>query len=340
MKTQFKWINVFSVVFGASLLGVVLSIFMLRHHLVFNDTMRQMFKIGVLLTLMMILVSAVVSSLLYYGLRSNQRRIVQKLQWLILGNYTHEVFQKSTSNVWNSLDYLGVVDEQLNSLSQQLKEYSDSLMAFSDKHQPLALEQEETIILQERQRLARDLHDSVSQQLYAAAMIVSGAKYTLSDMVQLEKQLVILENIINESQKEVRALLLHLRPVSLENKTLSQGLRVLMNEVQQKVDCQIIYDIDDCEVVPTVENHLFRIVQELLSNSLRHAKASRIEVYFKKDNGRLKLRVVDNGQGFDVKEKAMSHYGLQNVKERVNGIGGQITIVSVKYDGTSVDITI
>lgn len=340
MKEKFKWLNVFSVVFGASLLGVVLSIFMLRRHLVFDNPLRQMFKIGVLLTLMMILVSVVVSSLLYYGLRSNQRRIVQKLQWLILGNYTHDVFQKSASNSWNSLDYLGVVDKQLNSLSQQLKDYSDSLMSFNNKHQPLALEQEEAIIVQERQRLARDLHDSVSQQLYAAAMIVSGAKYTLADITQLEKQLVILENIINESQKEVRALLLHLRPVSLENKTLSQGLRVLMHEVQQKVDCQIVYEIDDCDVLPTVEAHLFRIVQELLSNSLRHAKASRIEVYLKQDNDRLKLRVVDNGQGFDVKENVIGHYGLQNVKERVNGIGGQITIVSVKYDGTSIDITI
>lgn len=340
MKTQFKWINIFIVVFGASLIGVVSSVFMLRHHLIFENTMRQMFKISILLTLMMILVSAVVSALLYYGLRSNQRRIVQKLQWLILGNYTHKVFQKHPSNSWSSLDYLGVIDKQLNSLSQQLKDYSDGLIAFSDKHQPLALEQEETIIAQERQRLARDLHDSVSQQLYAAAMIVSGVKYTLSDIKQLEKQIVILENIINESQKEVRALLLHLRPVSLENKTLSQGLRLLMHEVQQKVDCQILYEIDDCDIVPTVENHLFRIVQELLSNSLRHAKASRIEVYLKKANDRLKLRVVDNGQGFDVKETVIGRYGLQNVKERVNGIGGQITIVSVKYDGTSIDITI
>lgn len=340
MRTQFKWINVFSVVFGASLLGVVFSIFMLRHNLVFDNTVRQMIKISVLLFLMMILVSAVVSALLYYGLRSNQRRIVQKLQWLILGNYTHNVFQKDISNRLSSLDYLGVIDKQLNSLSQQLKDYSDSLIAFSDKHQPLALKQEETIIAQERDRLARDLHDSVSQQLYAATMIVSGIKYTLSDSTQLEKQLNILENIINESQKEVRALLLHLRPVSLENKTLAQGLRLLMHEIQQKVDCQIVYEIDDCDVAPTVENHLFRIVQELLSNSLRHAKANRIEVYLKKDNDRLKLRVVDNGQGFDVKETVIGHYGLQNVKERVNGIGGQITIVSVKYNGTSVDITI
>lgn len=340
MKTQFKWINVFLIVFSASVLAILLSIFVLRHQLYFDEGVITLLRLGALLILMLALISSVVSALLYYGLRANQRRLVQKLQWLILGNYTHDVFQKKANQPLATLDYLGIVDDQLNSLSIQLKESADNLLAFSEKHTPLALEQEEQILLEERKRLARDLHDSVSQQLYAASMMVSGAKYTLRHDEAIMQQMTILEKTIDAAQQELRALLLHLRPVDLENKTLSQGLLKLMVELSQKVSIEVVYDIDDCELLPTVESHLFRIVQELVSNSLRHAKATRLEVYLKKDNARVKLRVVDNGQGFDVRKDMIGHYGLQNVKDRVSGIGGQVTIVSVPYHGTSVDITI
>lgn len=340
MKNQFKWLNIFSIVFSASLFAVVVTVFILRYHLVFTKPTTQLLRAGIVLLFLMVVISAVVSALLYYGLRANQRRIVQKLQWLILGQYTNAVFQKQQRTSYAPLDYLGVVDEQLNSLSFQLKDISESLLAFHEKHRPLALEQEEAIITQERKRLARDLHDSVSQQLYAAAMIVSAVRHHAGEDVAIVQQIEVLEKIINDSQREVRALLLHLRPVTLENKTIAQGITVLLNELQPKVGIAIIADIEECDMPSSVENHLFRIVQELLSNTLRHAKATRIEVYLKRDNQRIKFRFIDNGQGFDVKQALVGHYGLQNIKERVTGIGGQINIVSVPYEGTRVDITI
>ncbi|MBS4762307.1 sensor histidine kinase [Carnobacteriaceae bacterium zg-ZUI252] len=340
MKNQFKWLNVFSVVFSAGLFAMIITVFMLRRHLTFTRPTSEMIRLISILFVMLFVISIVVSGLLYYGLRASQRRVVQKLQWLILGQYTHNIFKKQQDTTYAPLDYLGVIDEQINSLSFQLKDISDSLLAFSEKHQPIALKQEEEIITQERKRLARDLHDSVSQQLYAAAMIVSSAKYTIDDSNVLNQQLTILENVINASQRELRALLLHLRPVTLENKTLAQGLTLLLEEVRQKVDVEVISDIDTFDVPTTIENHLFRIVQELISNTLRHSKATRIEVYLKKDNQKIKLRFIDNGQGFDVKQSMIGHYGLQNMKERVHGVGGQMSIVSVAFEGTSVDITI
>jgi NarL family two-component system sensor histidine kinase LiaS len=197
------------------------------------------------------------------------------------------------------------------------------------------------IISQERNRLARELHDSVSQQLFAASMMMSAINQSRANTDDKEtRQLKIVEEMIHQSQLEMRALLLHLRPIALKGKSLQEGMRELLQELSQKVSLEIVWKIEDIPLDKGMEDHLFRILQESISNTLRHAKASKLEVLLIERDDLIILRVVDDGIGFDVEETKAGSYGLQNMYERAVEIGGTMKLVSVKNKGTRLEVKI
>lgn len=194
-------------------------------------------------------------------------------------------------------------------------------------------------LLAERQRLARELHDSVSQQLFAASMLLSALTEQEQDP-KSQKQLGQVEKVVQQAQLEMRALLLHLRPVALRNKTLAEGLEDLILELQEKVYFNIDYQIEEIALSKTEEDHLFRIAQEALSNTLRHAKANEVELLFIARDQLAILRIQDNGLGFDVDGDKTSSYGLRNMAERAVEIGCTYKIVSVPNEGTIVEVKV
>jgi len=208
-----------------------------------------------------------------------------------------------------------------------------------------AVDQEARIqemIEQERNRLARELHDSVSQQLFAASMMMSAINETRqpSENDWEGKQLQRVEEMIHQSQLEMRALLLHLRPAALKNKSLQEGIEELLLELTQKVTMDIKWKVEEFPVDKGVEDHLFRILQESVSNTLRHAKASKLEVLLIKRENMIILRVVDDGVGFDAAEPKAGSYGLQNMHERAVEIGGTLKVISVKNNGTRLEVKV
>jgi NarL family two-component system sensor histidine kinase LiaS len=207
-----------------------------------------------------------------------------------------------------------------------------------------AADQEKLIqemISQERNRLARELHDSVSQQMFAASMLMSAITESQSNMKTIEmKQLKLVEAMIHQSQLEMRALLLHLRPVALHNKTLQEGIQELLVELTQKVPMEITWKLEPVTLDKGIEDHLFRIVQESVSNTLRHAKASSLEVLLLSRDELLILRVADNGVGFSVDESKTGSYGLENMYERAVEIGGTMKIISLPNQGTQLEVKI
>lgn len=197
------------------------------------------------------------------------------------------------------------------------------------------------IVSQERNRLARELHDSVSQQLFAASMLMSAINEAkpLSDDRET-KQLKMVEEMIHQSQLEMRALLLHLRPVALKGKSLQEGMQELLVELSQKVPMTIKWKIEPIPLDKGIEDHLFRILQESVSNTLRHSKATSLEVLLIKRDDLLILRVVDDGVGFDAEMTKAGSYGLQNMYERALEIGGTMKMVSVKNKGTRLEVKV
>ncbi|WPK11843.1 sensor histidine kinase [Lysinibacillus louembei] len=194
-------------------------------------------------------------------------------------------------------------------------------------------------LIEERQRLARELHDSVSQQLFAASMLLS-ALTEQEENAQSKRQLEQVEKIVQQTQLEMRALLLHLRPVALRNKTLAEGLNDLIQELQQKVYFHIEYKLEEIELTKAEEDHLFRIAQEALSNTLRHAKATVVELLFVARDDYAILRIQDNGKGFDNQSDKSTSYGLKNIAERAVEIGCLYKIVSVPNEGTIVEVKV
>jgi len=201
--------------------------------------------------------------------------------------------------------------------------------------------QVQSLIIAERNRLARELHDSVSRQLFAASMLLSAINETRPEANDREtKQLKLVEETIQQSQLEMRALLLHLRPVALKGKTLKSGIVELLTELMQKVSLDISWKLEDIELDKGIEDHLFRILQESVSNTLRHAKAERLEVQLIQRESFIILRIMDNGVGFNVDVRKAGSYGLQNMHERASEIGGILKMVSIKNQGTRLEVKV
>jgi len=261
--------------------------------------------------------------------RAKEKEIEKLLLPLIDGEDLPAIRTSFSKRFYQTVDSLGqLVSTQRKSLQRISNERAEA----QDK-----LIQER--IVQERQRLARELHDSVSQQLFAASMLLSAMSETEKSVVgEVSKPLSQVERIVQQAQLEMRALLLHLRPAVLNDKTLAEGLEELLVELQQKVFFTIKYRLEDVQLSKGAEDHLFRIAQETLSNTLRHSKASEVEVLFVERDGLAIFRVQDNGVGFEQSEGKAGSYGLQNVMERSVEIGGTCRIVSIPSQGTMVEV--
>lgn len=240
--------------------------------------------------------------------------------------------------------------EELSSITERVAKIQKQIIEQTKLSQRMVKEAAEDhenrmqeIIFEERNRLARELHDSVSQQLFAASMLMSAineARSSANTEDRETKQLKMVEEMIHQSQLEMRALLLHLRPVALKGKTLQEGIKELLMELKQKVTLDIEWKIEDFPVEKGIEDHLFRILQESVSNTLRHAKASQLEVLLLKRDGYIILRVVDDGIGFNKDENKAGSYGLQNMYERAREIGGNVKIISLPNQGTRLEVKI
>lgn len=269
-------------------------------------------------------------------------KIEEKLRALSSGNYESSHLNEPIPSANDDI-YVQDIDKEITKIKEKMIEVSSELQIITSRPQYVDGQTREEILELERHRLARELHDSVSQQLFAAMMMMSALTEQVEKTDSSEifrKQLRMVADIINASQSEMRALLLHLRPVNLEEKSLKQGIEQLLKELQNKIQISLKWEIEDVKLSNSIEDHLFRIVQELLSNTLRHAKANELEVYLHKINNNLLLRVIDDGTGFNMNETKTGSYGLNNIRERVAGIGGTVKIISFKGQGTSIEIKV
>ena len=165
----------------------------------------------------------------------------------------------------------------------ELQEVHHKIMTMSAELQELSKQKsadKAEIIELERKRISRELHDSVSQELFAATMILSSVAGSTQNLTkeQIETQTQLVLKVLHSAQNEMRALLLHLRPVELDGKSLAEGLSALTDELQAKISANITVKLADIEASSNIEDNLFRMAQEILSNTLRHSQADHIEV--------------------------------------------------------------
>ncbi|WP_067727191.1 sensor histidine kinase [Oceanobacillus damuensis] len=238
--------------------------------------------------------------------------------------------------------------KEMNGIHQRIDQLEEKLRNQAEHAQRLSTERAherekslQEIVVQERNRLARELHDSVSQQLFAASMMMSAINdANPPEDPTLQKQLTMVEKMIHQSQLEMRALLLHLRPVALKGKSLQEGVEELLQELTQKVPMEIVSKVEAFSVDKGIEDQLFRILQESISNTLRHAKASTLNILLIERDETIILRVADNGIGFDMEKVKTSSYGMQNMKERAYEVGGSFKVISLPDEGTRLEVKV
>ncbi len=221
-------------------------------------------------------------------------------------------------------------------LSHKMQQLTNSLQNTDNAY----LENRQEIIKKERKRIARDLHDTVSQELFASSMILSGVSHNLDQLEknQLQTQLLAVEEMLMNAQNDLRILLLHLRPTELEGRTLSEGLSMILKELVDKSNIKVTYREDIGSLPKTIESHFFRIAQEFISNTLKHAKAKHLEVYLYQRENEVAFKMIDDGLGFDMDTVRDLSYGLKNIEDRVNDLAGTVTFISAPNQGVVMDI--
>ena len=266
--------------------------------------------------------------------------ILLLLLWIILDENSKRGINQNLRYILNNQTVKVDESTEINANLLRLSDKMEHLTTSLQNTENARILNSQEIIKQERKRIARDLHDTVSQELFASSMILSGLSQTAEDLKpdQLHVQLKAVEEMLQNAQNDLRILLLHLRPTELENKTLSEGLDMILKELTDKSNIEVVYRKNFKELPKTMEEHIFRIVQEFISNTLKHAHASRLELYLFQTEAELQLKMVDNGIGFDTDEVRDLSYGLKNIEDRVDDLAGTTKVLSEKEQGVSMDI--
>jgi signal transduction histidine kinase len=203
----------------------------------------------------------------------------------------------------------------------------------------------ELAILEERTRLARELHDSVTQSLFSVHCQAGAvATYLDRDVERAREELGDLRRTAHEALQGMRALIFDLRPVSLKDAGLAAALRDQVEQVRRTGGPELLFEEHGtCSLPLSAQEHLFRIAQEALRNAVRHARAERIVVSLATDAECLELCVSDDGRGFDPEALAAGDhrsFGLIGLRERVRLLDGSLDIESGPGQGTQVRVRI
>lgn len=290
---------------------------------------------GLFILIIAILFGAVTGWIIGAAIRQKSDAVAESLFEIEKGNYDIAISQTKQNDEFLSIWH------RIEGISRRFKEQAIVYQKFANERVEWNSQLKEEVLTKERNRLARELHDSVSQQLFAATMLLSAINQNPDPTSEAAlKQRRLVEEIINEAQSEMRALLLHLRPIQLEGKSLKAGMEEILSELTSKLPLEVVWNIQDVMLDKGVEDHLFRILQEAVSNTLRHAKASLLEVTLKQINQVVFLKITDNGRGFDLEKQKSGSYGLNNIKERASEIGGTAKILSILGKGSSIEVKV
>ena len=254
----------------------------------------------------------------YFTARGMTRRlyhIAQATDHWSRGDFTTFIQERSQ-------DELGQSAQRLNRMAEQL--------------QNLLHTRQELATMAERNRLARDLHDGVKQQVFATAMQLGAARALMDqDAKAARKHLDEADQLTRQAQTELAAIIRELHPATLEIRGLAPAIREQIDDWSRHNKIDVVVRIADNGPLPKdVEQCLFRIAQEALSNIARHSQATQVEVELAYDQRNVSLTISDNGIGFDVASVEGTGVGLRSMRERIEALGGDFRVVSKQGQGT------
>jgi signal transduction histidine kinase len=229
-----------------------------------------------------------------------------------------------------------LLNENEQAFLRAISKWIGGVAAFERRSQQMRTQ----IITEERERIGMDLHDGIIQSLYGIGLSMENVRLNVEQgknetVTQIEKSLEALQSAI----ADIRAYIMDLRPRQLRHSNLFDGIQSLIREFRANTMVEVELE-GSAEEVRNLEGEqieaLYHIFQEALSNTAKHAKATRVSVRLWRRDDRLLLRINDNGQGIEQPRpgRRIGH-GLANMKARAEGVGGGIEVISVRKQGTT-----
>jgi signal transduction histidine kinase len=244
--------------------------------------------------------------------------------------------------VWGTLSVLGMNPAQFGDEEVALLTSVGEEIGLVVENARLRRQAERLLLVQERNRLARELHDSVTQSLYSVTLFAEAGRRTAAAERNDEASEYFSQigETVQQALKEMRLLIHKLRPSILAKEGLVRALQQRLNSVEGRagVKSQLIVE-GETRVSPSLEDALFQIIQEALNNALKHAMATEVHVGLNFLNReQVVIQIKDNGRGFDPASAADSDgMGLTSMQERAESFGGTVTIQSTPGQGSTVE---
>jgi signal transduction histidine kinase len=191
----------------------------------------------------------------------------------------------------------------------------------------------------ERARISRELHDSISQDLFSLSLLAGGMRKALPEGSGLRPEAQTMERTAARAMREMQALLLELRPVVLDDLGLVPAIAELCGAYEERLGIRVEPALADVRLEPVAESAVLRIVQEAVGNAVRHGVPEKVRVTLAGGDGQVRLEISDDGRGFDVGRAGERHgMGLDLMRERAAELGGALEVTSAPGDGTTVRV--
>jgi NarL family two-component system sensor histidine kinase LiaS len=266
------------------------------------------------------------------GFTRRLNRLAQASNALASGNLAQRV--QDTSG-----DELGQLARQFNRMAAQLETDTIHLHELAERNARLAQQAQKLAALEERHRLARDLHDGIKQNLFGVNLAIATALNLLKSNTEAAgaKLLEAKEHSL-QAQAEMQTLLNELRPAGLDERGLVGALEDYLAAFERRQNIKVTGQlVKDLSLPLTHAQALYRVAQEALTNVAHHAHATQVLVELEATAETVTLRITDNGQGFDPAAiKPGVTLGLQGMRERLSELNGNLTIVTDLGKGTQV----
>lgn len=224
--------------------------------------------------------------------------------------------------------------------AERLQSFADQA-AIAIQNARLMDRAKQAAVMAERSRLAKELHDTISQTLWSVSLITERLPALWEmDKAEGQRSLATVHQLAQNALEEMRALLLELHPSSLREGKLGDLIRQAATIIANRAGLKVSILIKEQDAVPPeVHFVLYRVAQEALNNIAHHALASQIEIYFNSAAGQVDLTIQDDGVGFNPADIGPDQLGLSIMQDRVHSIGGTVEIISKKGEGTLIKIT-
>jgi len=243
----------------------------------------------------------------------------------------HRVSQ--ATGQWSQGDFSSFIQERSN---DELGQLARSLNRMAEQLQNLLEARQELAAIEERNRLARDLHDGVKQQVFATAMQLGAAREMIEQDPQVAREhLDQAEQLARQAQRELTAIIRELHPATLESKGLALAIQELADEWSRLNKIKVETTLSDPgRLSKDIEETLFRVTQEALSNIAKHSQATQLDIKLDFDRDDVSIVISDNGRGFDIDAVEGKGIGLRSMRERIESLGGDFHIESIPESGT------